>query len=226
MDMLNNCASLGDPVPENAGNLLFDQLGVRFPEFHLEVLRQRNGFSFYKGGFRWLSFGGEFDMVEWNRYHAWKFSWGLDLSDFFCFFESAIGLQYAYKLSELKHGISRVYELDQVMMKSELLEESIEEFWQAEVLRNYTQPYDSFLKGVVEYYGRIPEEKTVIHSPSLLLSAGESVEKTQMLHSRTAMILNGDIFRQLANEPMEKQVKELKLYKDEHSNQRIQVVWS
>lgn len=204
-----------------------NKFGVRLPDFHREVLKVANGFSFCSGAFRWLGTIGTsgVNLVEWNDPSHWKFAWGGEVRGYLCFFETAFGEQYAYNIQELRNGSSKVYELDAITMKPELLEDNIEGFWESEIVRNVCDPYDSLLKQAIDLYQTIPIDKHVIYSPSILLTNDERIENTQLLNARSAMIINGDMYRELANENLERQVKEVVLYNDESGNARARIEW-
>src|SRR5688572_21367932 len=65
------------------------------PTDHEELLSLVGGRLGYSGCFRLFSADR---AARWNAPACWKFAWPCDLTDFFCFGETAWGDQYAYKL--------------------------------------------------------------------------------------------------------------------------------
>ena len=208
----------------------FEELNSKFnlPKDHKELLKITNGLESFGGYFRLFGLGKErrINLLSWNLQGTWKFSWGDKLNDYICFGETAWGDQYAYHRDELSAEVEpKVYFIEGIAMAPEIISDSFNEFLEKEFLKNSIQPYDEMIVEVRNRLGNLSLEDHIVYTPSPLLGGAEDPANVQMLDSVTAMIINGDLYMQLAAESQDRPVKEIKPYVDKNGRNRIQVVW-
>ena len=121
---------------------LLCKTGIALSDSHKYFLAQSNGCEVFGGYFRLFSME---HILKRNEYSDWKFSWGKDLSNYYCFGETAWGDQYVYKKNEINEGLSNVYILDAYTMEEDFLSSSFDLFFVEEFLRNALHPYDEMI---------------------------------------------------------------------------------
>ncbi len=219
----------GTEVAEAAAELTADdvrrELGVFLPSAHVELLRRSNGLWLYDGYFQLFAVGSP--LESWNDLETWKFAWPAGLDEFLCFGETVWGDQYAYRFDELRKSVDPpVYFLDALKMGSRQLAPSFTEFGEKYLTRNSTQPFDSVLRAAHQKLGPMPPSTHLVFSPSLLLTGEENVENLIKMPGQVAMILNGDLWTQLSNPPVDVAVGGLDVVKDDKGRDRVRVNWT
>lgn len=194
----------------------------------MTLLAITDGLECFGGYFRLfgLSEKRRINMFSWNSNKLWKFSWGDKLQSYWCFGETAWGDQYAYRLDD-KSGIdtTEIYFIECVTMVPEKIDDSFETFLAREILRNASNPYDEILVDVRAKLGDLPLDKHIVYVPSPLLGGAEDPSNVQKMDAIASMIVNGDLYSQLATLPQEQVIKELHPYVDENGRNRLKVVW-
>lgn len=196
--------------------------GIRLPPAHEALLLESDGLSAFGGYFR--IFGVE-HLCLWNARDTWKFAWPDEVSKFVCFGETGWGDQYAYSVDEDGAHGGTVYFLDALAMQPELLSQSFEDFLTSEFLRNALNPYDEMVVGARKRLGDLAEGEHIQYVPSPLISGEESLERVTKLPATAAMIINGDLARQLRDEKQTSPIKRVSTYEDEKGRTRIRIEW-
>ncbi len=202
--------------------------GFALPPAHIEVLRGSNGIEAYAGYIRLFGVYSteSLDSVAWNRPEYWKHAWGTKCSLYWCFGETAWGDQYAYRLDSLRAGSDpAVYLLDGISMGSELIATSIQAFLEEEFLRVATLPYDPMMIAARKKFGSLEPATHLVYMPPLPLGGTEDVDHLEKMPAWVAMILNGDIDRQLEEADSEQVLKGLEPYQDENGRARVRLLW-
>jgi len=216
---LNLC---GPPLPQQI------PAGLGLPARHCDVLGWTNGFMAYGGYFRLFGVGGGSSSIEvWNAIDTWKFAWSPRVREFLCFAETAWGDQFAYARSELAERQSaKVYLLEAVTMQPEIVAVSFEQFFGGYFLRNCTFPADEMLKAARNKVGNLTPIEHVLYVPSILISGTEMVDAIEKMPATAAMIINGDIAKQLAHAEQSRAIERIEQYVDERGRSRLKVVWA
>jgi hypothetical protein len=201
--------------------------GLVLPEEHQEILLRSNGVEAYDGYLR--LFGAysteSTDMTIWNDPNCWKFAWGDRCSGYWCFGETGWGDQYAYSYESLRSGAAKVYYMDALSMRVEVLALSFAEFFEKEFLRVAKVPYDVMTKPARDKLGILEVTSHVIYMPSSLFTGTEDIGHVQKMNARSAMICNGDVALQLDTGPPDGAVKAVQTYEDELHRTRLRLVW-
>lgn len=210
-------------LPAEQLDALLAMHAILLPESHRALLRASDGITAYGGYFR--VFGAQ-RLWEWNDQRLWKFAWPDAVADFVCFGETGWGDQYAYRADELRRDHEpRVYFLEAITLRPELLHESFEAFLAEELLRNAVEPYDAMLVEARKRIGDLRLEEHIQYVPSPLISGEELIETVAKVPAVTSMVINGDLSRQLAAEEHSRAIKGVETYQDENGRTRLRVVW-
>jgi hypothetical protein len=147
-------------------------------------------------------------------------------SNYWCFGETAWGDQYAYRLDSLRAGNdSAVYFLDAMSMSCEQIATSLETFLEKEFLRVATLPYDPMMIAARKKFGFLEPATHLVYMPPLPLGGTEDIDHLEIIPACAAMILNGDIARQLEEADSEQVLKGLEPFEDEQGRPRVRLVW-
>lgn len=221
----------GATVEAGADAKILERLGghVGLPTAHVDLLKIANGISVFGGYFR--LFGGRcpemIDVIEWNDRETWTFAWNKPLEEYWFFGETAWGDQYAYRRDELRESSRpKVYFLQGITMNPEVIANDFDTFLEAEFLRNALEPYDSFLVAVRQRLGDLAPLDHIAYVPSLLISGEENVDLVSKLDAVASMVINGDLYNQLADQPQDRPIKELQPFEDADGRMRMRVVWA
>jgi hypothetical protein len=103
---------------------------------------------------------------------------------------------------------------------------SFTDFLEQEFLRCAAQPWDSMARAAYEKLGQLGPDKLLNYVPSLLITGEESLENVSIMNSVAAMIANGDLYRQLADQPFDRAIAQVDIVKDEVGRDRLQVIWA
>ena len=206
---------------------VIDNKEMRLPDSHLDFLQLSDGVMAYGGYFRIFGVKNhpQLNLYNWNASETWKFAWKHVVDGFYCFGETAWGDQYAYSISDMKEDSeSKVFFLEHITMKPEVISDSFEGFLENEFIRNAKTPYDDFIVQVRNKIGDISLDFHIIHNPSLLVSSEERIERVEKMDSVTSMVINGDLFSALANQRQDQEIARLESYVDNEGRQRIRVL--
>lgn len=201
---------------------------IKLPEPHLNILKATNGIRVYGGYFHLFGFKTNdlIDMLQWNSYDLWAFAWNQILEKFWFFGETAWGDQYAYLREELEQSLDpKIYFLEGITMQPEVIAENFSSFLENEFLRNASQPYDENLITVRKKIGDLKPFEHIVYTPSLLITGEEDVNSVSKLDASSAMIINGDLFNQLAEQHDDRDIKKIETYEDSNGRTRIKVIW-
>lgn len=203
------------------------RLGWALPEPHRELLTNVNGITAFGGYFRIFGLGKEPMTLEgWNSPKTWKFAWPRHLGEYLCFAEDAWGDQYAYRLDELNRKDPPVYWLESLMLEPEPWEPNFAAFLANDFLRNAVTPWDSNMLLARKRLGALRLDEHLVYSPSPLLTDETDPESIMKMPASAAMILNGDLARQLGDETFDRGVSHVEPYTDPEGRMRLNVVWA
>lgn len=204
------------------------EFAIALPRGHREFLRSINGVEVYAGYGRLFGMGASpgIDAAEWNREDCWKFAWAARRPDAWCFAETVWGDQYAYTIDALRRGGEPpVVCFDACTMEPRTVAASFDEFLEREFLRIATEPYDSMMREARVRFGALPPQTHLVHVPSVLLGAPESIERVMPMPARAAMIANGDVLTQIDAAGADQVVRALETYIDDRGRSRMRIVW-
>ena len=220
---------IASPAPGLSEHEIQRTIGAHLPGDHVELLRQSNGFRLYDGYFQLfpvVSSDG-WSIATWNDPATWKFAWPDGVDEYLSFGETVWGDQYSYRRDELGAGRdAAVYFVDALRMQARQLAPNFNEFGERFLTRNAIDPFDSVLRQAHEKLGRIQPDTHLVFSPPVLLTGEERLEDVMRMPARQAMILNGDLWTQLANPPRDATVAGLAVVKDEQGRDRMKVAWT
>jgi len=201
---------------------------IQLPQAHIEFLATNNGVESYGGYFRLFGVNNDSfcDLLKWNKEDLWKFAWCGLLDDYFCFGETAWGDQYAYKIEELESANPKVYFIEGITMTEEVIANNFEDFLEKEFYLNSSSPYDEILVEVSQRVGELKLNEHITYIPSPLIGGEESAQNVQKMELLTAMVFNGDLCCQLADESQSKQIKEIQPFVDNEGRNRLKVIWN
>jgi hypothetical protein len=203
-------------------------VGVRLPPAHRAVLLGANGFQAGWGYLRCFGVGdGTQDVGPWNAHETWKFAWPVPLEDYLCIGQTGWGDQFAYKLSDLRHGLDAVYRLDHFLMQS-AAEPAAPSFgvFLAGLLRQARTPPERIAEARRQL-GDLPRDELAVFSPSPLLVGLERATQLKRMAARDAMILSGDLAAQLTDVETEtRSVDRFETYLDERGRARVKIHWA
>jgi hypothetical protein len=60
----------------------------------------------------------------------------------------------------------------------------------------------------------------------MLITGAESIENIMKMPAVASMIVNGDLARQLADEPLDRQISHIEAYQDSENRSRMRVIWT
>lgn len=201
---------------------------IKLPATHLEFLKLANGISIFGGYFHLFGCSSPttIDMIDWNSSGVWQFAWNKPLNEFWFFGETAWGDQYAYRRDELRQtSTPRVFFLEGITMNAEVIADDFGTFLESEFLLNALQPYDANLVAVRHRLGDLEPHEHIAYIPSPLISGQEIVDSVSKLDAVASMIVNGDLFSQLAEQAQDRSIQEVQPYEDSNGRMRMRVVW-
>jgi hypothetical protein len=212
--------------PQPSGSLF-----ARLPPRHKALLTLSNGLDFLSGAYRLFGFGASAarDMAWWNRPDTWTFAWGARADPYVYIGESVLGNQYAYRTDELKGGgAARVFELYAVTLDEVVTFQSFDDFLDRGFLNGVrNDPYHGRIADALRQMGAFDLDKHLAYMPSPLLTGGEiKVQKLLPMTARAHMIVNGDLWCQLAHRDSLARLKGLENYQDEEGRLRIRALWA
>jgi hypothetical protein len=217
---------VAEPVAAGEIEDLEEAIGALLPGPHAELLHRANGIVGAYGYERILAAGsGPMSIGEWNEFETWKFAWAVPLDDFLCIAETGFGDQYAYRISELRRGLSVVYRLERHLMEptDEPAAPDFEAFMRQFFARVHIAPQEVLAARAT--VGNLALDEHAVQSPPPLL-AGSSAAGLVRLPATTAMILQGDLATQLLDPAnAERQVEGLETYQDDQDRPRLRVLW-
>lgn len=198
------------------------------PPEHLRLLELADGVSAYGGYFRLLGYTDTLtaSLDTWNATETWKFAWGRAVDRYLCFGETAWGDQYAYRVGPQGRLEEPVYFLEGITMKPEVVANSFREALDSEFFRQAKEPYDVALTAARSDLGALRPDQHLVHQPSVLITGDESACQVDVIPAVSAMVLNGDLFVQLAAEEATRTVLDLQPYIDERGRSRLRVRWA
>lgn len=228
-DRLGNIRTL--PVAGTDKDLAsqLDLHGIQLPTAHINLLAETNGLSAFGGYFLMFGVGtGEIEsLVDWNEIDTWKFAWAGRANDYLCFGSTAWGDQYAYYAPDRKvDEADPVYLLDAFTMSPELLSDNFQTFFETEMLRNASAPYDSLTKSTRARIGDLAPGELLGFQPPLQLGGTETTSKSIKMPARSVMVANGDLTMGIDALPEAATVKQVLPYSDEAGRLRLRLITS
>lgn len=217
------------PVEPRERGRILASAGVILPPTHLEMLAVSDGAMVCGGYFRifGLSPANPVNLLAWNAPDLWKFAWGGKADDYFCFGETAWGDQTAYKLDELgKHSEPTVYMLDGHAMEPSVLSDDFQSYFETGFRQNAIHTYSNDVIRARRNIGDVTLNEHVVFVPSILITGAAELSGIQKMDAVTAMILNGDIYQQIGEEPVDRLVRQIQPYTDALGRTRVKVIWA
>lgn len=203
--------------------------GLVLPSAHLEALAFSDGAMVCGGYFRifGLNAANPTSLLSWNAPNLWKFAWDGKADDYLCFGETAWGTQTAYRLDELgTHDEPAVYMLDSNAMEPSVLFDSFQSYVETGFRQNAVHTYSEDVIRARKDVGDLSIEEHVVFVPSILITGAAELSGIQKMGAATAMILNGDLYRQLGEERADRPIRQLETYTDDLGRVRIKVIWA
>jgi hypothetical protein len=217
---------VADPAAAGEVEALEDVIGASLPGPHAELLHRANGIVAAYGYERILGAGsGPMSIAPWNALETWKFAWALPLDDFLCIAETGFGDQYAYRISELRRGLSVVHRLERHLLEPADLPAAadFEAFMRQFFARAQRAPQEVLAARAM--VGNLALEDHAVQSPPPLV-AGSAPTGLVRLPAASAMILQGDLATQLLDpDNAERHVERLDTYQDDLDRPRLRIVW-
>ncbi|MBV9931269.1 MAG: hypothetical protein JO013_10030 [Alphaproteobacteria bacterium] len=207
-----------------------DEAFRRLPERHRRLLAVSDGMDLLAGSYRLFGWANRTARAipDWNSAERWKFAWAGHAAPWLCFGESVLGNQFAYREEDLAAGgRATVFELYAVTL------EPLCEY------RDFVHFFDGgFLNGVMDddYHRRIAAareqlggfdlDQHLAYMPSPLLAGGRvDVQQLMPMRAEAHMIVNGDLWRQLAHLDSLEGLHGLENYTDREGRLRLRPVW-
>jgi hypothetical protein len=201
--------------------------GLVLPKCHEELLRWSNGLEVLDGYYRLFGLGpaASIDALLWNDPEYWKFAWSDGrCADFWCFGESVVGDQLAYRISQLRRGEDAVYFLSAHTMQHRQVGPSF-----AGYMVNTFERYLAVNEELVRarsLHGPVPPDQHLAYEPPLALGGEAHEENMRSLPARLAMVLNADYEMQTTNPPAGRiAVEKVIPYEDDKGRFRVRLVW-
>jgi hypothetical protein len=206
-------------------------LAKLLPERHRALLQVSNGLDLLAGSYRLFGLGraSARDLAWWNEESTWKFSWNAHAARYLCFGESALGNQFAYEYADLRAGRrARVHELYAITLEQLVTFEDFPAFFDRGFLNGVADdPYHERIRAARERLGPLPLDEQLTYVPSPLLSGGELEDSSLVLmDAQAAMVINGDLFVQLAHRQSLAGLQRLEAYADDRGRQRVRAVFA
>ncbi len=219
--------ALADPIPAGARDSVFAAL----PPDHRRLLDLANGLDLLGGSYRLFGLGpgASRDLRGWNAPGEWKFAWGGRADPWLCFGESALGHQYAYPIAEIEQGDRcPVSELFVATLEPVVTYPSFRAFLVDGFLAGiHEDAYHQRIRSIRQQMGVVPLDKQVAYMPSPLLTGGRTdVQNLVPLDARAAMIINGDLYRQLAHRDSLDGLQRVETYRDDMGRERLLCVFA
>jgi hypothetical protein len=219
---------VADPAKEREVDRVEAFVGVKLPPAHRAFLMAANGATTSFGYQRLFGVGdGSQDIGPWNAHETWKFAWPMPLDDFLAIGQTGWGDQFAYKLSDLRRGIETIHWLDHFMLeRGEIPVAGMFVTFLHGCLTRACVPEEQ-VHEARRQLGDLNRDELAIFSPSPLLVGLERATQLKRMCARDAMILNGDLTRQLIDPENEtRSVGRFDLYLDDRGRRRVKVHWT
>lgn len=204
--------------------------GISLPAGHIEFLELSDGLMVYGGYFRLFGVDDlkSINLISWNDPETWKFAWEKKADRFLCFGQNAWGDQYAYRLGDLTGQVEEppILSIDASELEMILEWSCFTEFFDEEIVRNSVATYDSLITAARPIHGDLAMNESLIFSPSLMIGGPADPENAMKMPSATAMIANGDIWRQTANLQSPRTVVGVVPSPDDKGRMRMRVVFA
>jgi hypothetical protein len=203
----------------------------RLPRLLQKLLTLSNGLDILSGSYRLFGLGGQAprDMVSWNQPDTWKFSWGERAAPYFCFGESVLGNQFAFRESEMRaDGPTPVYELYAVTLYEITKYASFDAFLDLGFFNGVSDDaYHQRIAQARSEMGKFDFNQHLAFMPSPLLNAGEVANLHLMpMTARAHMIVNGDLWSQLAHRDSLEGLQRIENYQDDEGRPRLRAVFA
>jgi hypothetical protein len=208
-----------------------EPLFARLPDRHKQVLALSDGMDLLAGSYRLFGWDNEAarSMRRWNDVDTWKFAWGDHAKPYFCFGESVLGNQFAYREDELaKSSAAKVYELYAVTMEPICHYHNFDHFLDGGFLNGVRKDaYHDRIATARGELGGFDLDKHLAYAISPLLTGGAvDVQQLMIMSAPSHMIVNGDMWRQLAHRDSLAGLKGLDNFVDEKGRSRVNVLWN
>ena len=220
-------ATLAAPAPAREVERVESFAGALLPAAHRSLLLRANGLAACWGFWRLLGVGdGPEDIGPWNAHETWKFAWPQQLEDFLAIGQSGWGDQFCYRLSDLRRGVETIHRLDHFLMEKsdEPVAEDFVSFVRDLVTR--AQAPEERIVEARRQIGDLGPGQLAVFTPSPLLVGLERATHMMKMHSRVAMVTNGDLTTQLVDPANEsRRVHRIESYMDDRGRHRIHIKW-
>jgi hypothetical protein len=216
--------SFAPPVAKAVPKLAFERL----PPAHRALLVKSDGLELLSGSYRLFGWAHGRRLPQWNEDAAWKFAWGERAAPYFCFGESVLGNQFAYRQDELDGaGTPRVYELYAVTLEPLCNYPDFAGFLDGGFFNGVQDdPYHARIAQARAACGGFAPDQHMAYMPSPLLNGGQlgGLQLVPM-EARAHMIINGDLWCQLAHRHTLAGLHGIDSYTDAAGRPRLRAVW-
>ena len=214
------------PLPPGQDDASFRRL----PERHRRLLALSDGMDLLSGSYRLFGWANRAARAipDWNTDDRWKFAWEGHASPWLCFGESVLGNQFAYREEDLASAAEpKVYELYAVTLEPLCHYDDFAHFFDGGFLNGVrADDYHRRIAAARAELGRFDLDQHLAYMPSPLLAGGRvDVQQLMPMRAEAHMIVNGDLWRQLAHLDTLEGLHGLENYTDEHGRLRLRAVW-
>ena len=202
----------------------------RLPERHRRLLALSDGMDLKQGSYRLFGWANPAAraMPRWNEEETWKFAWDGHASPWLCFGESVLGNQFAYREEELASGQEpKVYELYAVTMEPICHYHHFAHFFDGGFLNGERDDaYHDRIAAAHAEMGGFDLDAHLAYMPSPLLTGGRlDAQQLVPMRARAHMVVNGDLWRELAHRESLEGLHGLENYTDEKDRLRVRAIW-
>jgi len=175
---------------------------VELPDQHRALLRALGAAATGDGLTRLfgLSRSGDLPSIaEWNATTTWRFAWPDAVRGWTFIGETAWGDQYAYSSRDLSLADPPIYRLSGDTMNPSQVARNLGEFIEA-IFYLFERFPDDYAVAATSAFGRVDLALHIASIPPALIADIPNPE-LHLVPSRSHMIMNGDVFRQLSANP-------------------------
>jgi hypothetical protein len=204
-----------------------EALRPTLPAAHLELLGLTNGLAVAGGHLRLFGVGASASrsIEAWNDPDLWQFAWAGAVDDFLCVGENGWGGQLAYRRSDLAtpDHARPLYLLADSSMAPGLVGESFRAWLDVGLRANLDLPAHPFEAAVRRQFPALAWDELLAQAPPMLVCGEERPELVTRMPAVVTMIVNGDLWTQLAGAPPGSNIAGMDTDVDERGRTRVRL---
>lgn len=117
-----------------------------------------------------------------------------------------------------------MYVLDAFEMEPDVIANTFRDFVRNEFIRTSSAPYDGFIIEAYARFGDLSWSDHITYIPSVVVGGEERAENIHRLNGRASMIINGDLWSDVATSAGG-ELEAIETYTDDLGRTRTKVVW-